>query len=29
MLDPDGMPDDAIERGAYVLRDAADGEPGR
>ncbi len=25
-LDPDAIPDDAIERGAYVLRDA-DGEP--
>jgi transketolase len=25
ILDPDGIPDDAIERGAYVLRDAADG----
>jgi transketolase len=25
-LDPDAVPDDAIERGAYVLRDA-DGEP--
>ena len=26
-LDPDAIPDDAIERGAYVLRDAGDGEP--
>jgi transketolase len=25
--DPDGVPDDAIERGAYVLRDSADGDP--
>ena len=25
VIDPDGVPDDAIERGAYVLRDAADG----
>jgi transketolase len=25
ILDPDLIPDDAIERGAYVLRDAADG----
>ena len=25
ILDPDAIPDDAIERGAYVLRDAADG----
>jgi transketolase len=27
ILDPDAIPDDAIERGAYVLRDAAGGEP--
>ena len=27
MWDPDGVPADAIERGAYVLKDA-DGEPG-
>ena len=29
ILDPDAIPDDAIERGAYVLRDGAngDGEP--
>ena len=29
ILDPDAIPDDAIERGAYVLRDASngDGEP--
>jgi transketolase len=26
LLDPDAIPDDAIERGAYVLRDA-DGDP--
>jgi transketolase len=26
LLDPDAIPDDAIERGAYVLRDS-DGEP--
>jgi len=26
-LDPDGLPDDAIERGAYVVRDAENGEP--
>ncbi|MEA2480535.1 MAG: transketolase, partial [Thermoleophilaceae bacterium] len=26
-LDPDSVPDDAIERGAYVLRDADGGEP--
>jgi transketolase len=25
--DPDDIPDDAIERGAYVLRDASNGEP--
>ncbi len=25
-LDPDAIPDDAIERGAYVLRDGPDGE---
>jgi transketolase len=25
ILDPDSVPDDAIERGAYVLRDAANG----
>ncbi len=25
ILDPDAIPDDAIERGAYVLRDAANG----
>jgi transketolase len=27
ILDPDQIPDDAIERGAYVLRDAEGGEP--
>ena len=27
VLDPDAVPDDAIERGAYVLRDAGDGSP--
>jgi transketolase len=27
ILDPDAVPDDAIERGAYVLRDAPDGDP--
>jgi transketolase len=27
ILDPDAIPDDAIERGAYVLRDAVGGEP--
>ena len=27
ILDPDSIPDDAIERGAYVLRDADDGDP--
>jgi transketolase len=27
ILDPDSIPDDAIERGAYVLRDADGGEP--
>ena len=27
MLDPDAVPEDAIERGAYVLRDATDSEP--
>jgi transketolase len=27
ILDPDAIPDDAIERGAYVLRDAEGGEP--
>jgi transketolase len=27
ILDPDVIPDDAIERGAYVLRDAEGGEP--
>jgi transketolase len=27
ILDPAGIPDDAIERGAYVLRDANGGEP--
>jgi transketolase len=26
-FNPDDVPDDAIERGAYVLRDAANGEP--
>ncbi len=26
-LDPDSVPDDAIERGAYVLRDAGNGNP--
>jgi transketolase len=26
-LDPDSVPDDAIERGAYVLKDAGDGAP--
>jgi transketolase len=29
IIDPDRIPDDAIERGAYVLRDAADGAPPR
>jgi transketolase len=27
ILDPDAIPDDAIERGAYVLRDVEGGEP--
>ena len=27
VLDPDSVPDDAIERGAYVLRDANGGDP--
>jgi transketolase len=27
ILDPDAIPDDAIERGAYVLRDAEGGDP--
>ena len=27
ILDPDAVPDDAIERGAYVLRDAEGGDP--
>ena len=27
ILDPAAIPDDAIERGAYVLRDGADGDP--
>jgi transketolase len=27
ILDPESVPDDAIERGAYVLRDAGDGDP--
>jgi transketolase len=27
IIDPDSIPDDAIERGAYVLRDAGDGDP--
>jgi transketolase len=27
ILDPDTIPDDAIERGAYVLRDVEDGPP--
>jgi transketolase len=27
VLDPDSVPDDAIERGAYVLSDAGDGDP--
>ena len=27
VLDPERVPDDAIERGAYVLRDPDDGEP--
>ena len=27
MWDPAGVPDDAIERGAYVLRDSDHGEP--
>ncbi len=27
ILDPDVIPDDAIERGAYVLRDSEDGAP--
>jgi transketolase len=27
ILDPDAIPDDAIERGAYVLRDAQGGDP--
>ena len=26
-LEPDAVPDDAIERGAYVLRDGGDGQP--
>jgi transketolase len=26
-LDPDAVPDDAVERGAYVLRDGGDGQP--
>jgi transketolase len=26
IMDPDGIPDDAVERGAYVLRDASNGE---
>jgi transketolase len=27
IADPDDIPDDAIERGAYVIRDASNGEP--
>ncbi|NLT05660.1 MAG: transketolase [Solirubrobacterales bacterium] len=27
IIDPDAIPDDAIERGAYVLREASGGEP--
>ena len=27
VLDPDSVPDDAIERGAYVLSDSGDGDP--
>jgi transketolase len=27
IFDPDAVPDDAVERGAYVLRDAEGGEP--
>ena len=27
IIDPSGIPDDAVERGAYVLRDAEGGEP--
>jgi transketolase len=27
VLDPDSVPEDAIERGAYVLRDTGDGDP--
>jgi transketolase len=27
VLDPDSIPDDAVERGAYVLRDVENGEP--
>jgi transketolase len=27
IADPDDIPDDAIERGAYVLRDSSNGEP--
>jgi transketolase len=27
IIDPDAIPDDAIERGAYVLRDAEGGDP--
>jgi transketolase len=27
VLDPDSVPQDAIERGAYVLKDAGDGQP--
>ncbi len=27
VLDPDSVPDDAIERGAYVLKDTGEGEP--
>ena len=27
VLDPDVVPDDAVERGAYVLSDSSDGEP--
>ena len=27
ILDPDRIPDDAIERGAYVLKDSGNGEP--
>jgi transketolase len=29
IIDPDAIPDDAIERGAYVLRDPADGAQAR